>query len=327
MSNQNRIFRLYRTDDASMLEYGDNVLTRYTADMADFTAFSTIFDQTYADTLEQQIADAEGFGSDNQQVDIVVQTTQNMLEKMDECRNHYGDLKFFIEEAFPTQVGVQGEFGFNDYDGARNSQSKLIQFMNDLALTVQKYESQLLAAGCSQDRIDETQTLAVELKMANRAQEAAKGERADATYARILLLNTVWMTVQKIRRAAKRIYKDNYAKLQLYLLPWNGGVPTEEDMIEGSVAEGQTIVVAVPGLEPSSVVTLNNLGTVPLMFCAGEVGAMPCVDGLVLAPGDSQSVTMLSLAPEGVTPTFLNVSHTIAPLGSPDGEFGVVLVS
>lgn len=74
-------------------------------------------------------------------------------------------------------------------------------------------------------------------------------------------------------------------------------------------------------------ITLNNLGSVPLEFCAGDAAGVQCVDGLVLQPGDSQSVTFQSLAPVGVTPTFLNVSHTIAPVGSPDGEFGVSLVS
>ena len=63
------------------------------------------------------------------------------------------------------------------------------------------------------------------------------------------------------------------------------------------------------------------------MFCAGEVSGFECSGALVLNPGDSQSVTMESLAPVGVTPTFLNVSHNIDPPGSPDGEFGVVLVS
>lgn len=135
------------------------------------------------------------------------------------------------------------------------------------------------------------------------------------------------MTVQKIRRAAKRVYRDDYGKYQLYLLPWKGGVPTEENEVLGSVAQAATVAVSVPGLEPTTVITLNNLGTVPLEFCAGEVGAMPCVDGLVIQPGDSQSVTTMSLAPVGVTLNFLNVSYTIALSGSTNGQFGVALVS
>lgn len=328
MANNKNINRLYSTSDASMLEYALLVHLRYTNNLADFTAYDSDLDSVLADTLLAEIQLAEGFVSDDQFVDVVADTTRNMLEQMKVCKDFFQrHLLYYVQKTFPNREEIWNEFGDNDYKRDSRNQAQFIQFMLRAYQTAQKYETELTAKNFTPALMDELRDVGLELQTLNLTQEDAKGGRKTATGQRIVLLNNVWMTVQQIRRAVKAVYYDDYAKLQLFLLPWAGGVPTNEDEITGSVAQGATIVVAVPGLQPSSVITINNLGTVPLMFCAGEVGAMPCLDGLEIAPGDSQSVTMLSLAPVGVTPNFLNVSHTIAPPGSPDGEFGVVLVS
>jgi len=54
---------------------------------------------------------------------------------------------------------------------------------------------------------------------------------------------------------------------------------------------------------------------------------VPCLSGLVIPPGDSQSVTLQSISPPGSNPIFLNVSHNIAPVGSPPGEYMVIPIS
>jgi hypothetical protein len=324
MSIPIKILRLYSMSDADMLNYARTRHYFFSEDIADFTAFDGALDNDYADDFLAKIENAENFNSDDQMIDIVAQSTLNVHLKMTECRKYYQKMKYFIVEAFPGMTGTWNEFGFNDYAKSRASQTRLIQFMLDLHETAVKYTTELEGVNFDQSRIDEIKTLAVELQTSKTMQGASKGNRSTQTNNRVILLNLAWLSLQRIRRAAKAIYQDNYGKYVLYLLPSEGGSVSPVIEITGSVSHGQTIQINVPVLTPQTFLAISNIGPVALDFCGGTDIATPCSSALTLNPGDSASVSLESITPVGVVPTMLKVSHNIAPPGSPDGEFMVV---
>lgn len=152
----------------------------------------------------------------------------------------------------------------------------------------------------------------------------------EASNDRVILLNDCWRKVQEVRKCAKAAYVNNWGKWQLYLIPWGGDgeAPTGGDEFTGTVPHGSTVSVAIPDLLPTSVLTLANTGNVIMRFCGSETIAKDYAsDGILLNPGDSQAVTLQDIAPVGSTPAFLNVSNTVAPPGSPVGEYSVTKIS
>lgn len=330
MSKPKRILRLFGASDAQMLEFARLVHNYATTDITDFTNFDPDFDPAYFDDFLTAIENAENFSSDNQLIDVLAQLTLDVEAKMKECRQFFQAMKHFIEKAFPNKPGTWNEFGYNDYDRSRQVQVRMIQFMLDLHESATKYSTQLIDAKFDATRIAEIQTLAQELQTLNTQQEAAKGGRSTASNDRVILLNHAWAITQFVRKAAKIIYMNNWGKWQLYLLPWGGeGTPPQNpEEITGTVAYGTTVNIPVPDLQPSSVITITNTGDVEMRFCGSETAGVDCGgDGIVLGAGDSQAVTLQEIAPASTTPAFLNVSHTVAPPGSPDGEYSVIKVS
>ncbi|MCO6495792.1 MAG: hypothetical protein J5I91_08960 [Bacteroidetes bacterium] len=97
------------------------------------------------------------------------------------------------------------------------------------------------------------------------------------------------------------------------------------DEVVGTVPSDSTIVVTIPSLQPTSVLTLTNTGTMPLRFCGSDMPGIDCgIVGIILDSGQSITVALQDIAPASIVPVALNVSHTVAPPSSPVGNFSVV---
>ena len=48
---------------------------------------------------------------------------------MNECREYFQMMSAFIEKAFPNRKEIWTQFGVNDYEKARVSETKMIQFL------------------------------------------------------------------------------------------------------------------------------------------------------------------------------------------------------
>jgi hypothetical protein len=330
MTKPYQVVRLFSTSDAKMLEFARLIHGFFLTDLADFTAFDPDFDPVYAAAFLASIVAAESFSSDDQLIDVMATATVEVEENMKACRDYFQSSKYFIEKAYPKKPTVWNEFGYNDYMESRQVQAKMIQFMLHFHETATKYSAELIAVNFDAAKIAEIKSLADALQAANFVQETIRKERTTKTQNRVTLLNECWENCQTIRKAAKAVYAENWGKWQLYLLPWGGEgeapAPTEE--ITGEVPYGMSVNIPVPDLLPESVLTLTNTGDVILKFYGCENQDDPCGDaGLLMNPDDSQAVTLQDIAPEGIVPAYLNVCNTIAPPGSPDGEYSVIKVS
>jgi hypothetical protein len=104
-------------------------------------------------------------------------------------------------------------------DKMRQSQAKMIQFMKNFHKVATKYKVQLAAKGYPQAKVDEIKTLGDALDAANTDQEVFIGTQPVATQERNIAYNDVWDIMVNVCTAGKNIFRQNFAKYQLYLLP------------------------------------------------------------------------------------------------------------
>lgn len=239
MAKAEKITRNYSMPDADMLVFVQKILGQFKDDKADFENYDHDFAHSFESDWEAAITAAGKLPTDEAIVDQQEGLTKALEDKMDECRHKFQSSKRFIEKAFPNNQPVWNEFGYDNYDSARQVQSKMIRFMENFHRVAENYKNELIASNYTQADIDEIKTLHDELHTANTKQEAAKGGRPVATQDRIITLNKPWDVTVDVSRAGKDIYHDNAAKHESYLLPASesgGGDETEEGGEEGPEA-------------------------------------------------------------------------------------------
>jgi len=286
--------RLYAMSDAVMLEKASVMHNAFVAALPDFTAYSTHFDQTFADDWMAEIMLALQTPTAEQVGDMGSDYTQTVLEKMAECRHAYRGIKFFVKEAFASNVGVQNEFGFDDFRDVRTNQQLLVYFMLRLHMTALKYSAKLLSAGCSQARIDSLQTHANELLTASVEQEAFLKNSLDTTVDRITLLNSVWKQMSRISEVGKIINHKNYAGYQKYVIYDRKPPVDKEEVFEGVLQGGEVLQIFSKPYDSSRVLMLGNPGNVPVEYFLSKNGTDP--PGLValVNPGDLISYSIVN---------------------------------
>lgn len=271
------------------------------ADIADFAAFDPSFSPTYISAFVAAIDAAEAFPDDETVVDIMTGFTIIRDTKWTECKKAYQRLKFFIEKAFPTNVAIQNEFGFNDYYESSKTVEKMIRFMYKLYQTAMKYSVQLTQANVTATDIAALLTLHDELKEADYKQEEYKNERQKLTQRRGELVEDLYKNyISYICKAGKIIYADNPAQYARYLLPARSTstAPRVESL----------------GAQERSVINAETK--------AGEYYTLEVIDGVSLsfyiAPNGSTAVPANAVS---ITPTTQNLTYAVIDLGF-DTNFG-----
>lgn len=211
--------RAFKISDSAMLQFGRLYRIMYLADKAGFTALNTDFDTAFGNDWLTAIITAEDAPTDEVVVDQQSQQTQAVEMQMALCRKKYGQVIYYAGEAFENNKTVLNEFGQDDYLDIRNKQNEMVTFMGTMHATAEKYKVQLIARGYTQTKIDEIGALKTALIDANVLQQQMIKERPTTTADRIKKMNTVYRFCQKVNRASKQVFIDDYAKINEYLLP------------------------------------------------------------------------------------------------------------
>jgi len=194
-------------------------IVQFIKDQADFKNFDEDFATPFEKNWQNAINIATDLPTDEETVDIQSGYTDTVNDTMAACRKIFQDSKYHIEKAFPTKKAVLKEFGFDNYEAARKSVPKMTIFMGVFNKKIAKYKTQLLAVKFPQSSIDSINTLAKALVEQKTDQETQKKSRLSLTEDRITKMNAMWAFRQKVAKASKNIYKNNYSKYRLYLLP------------------------------------------------------------------------------------------------------------
>jgi hypothetical protein len=261
-----QVKRGYTVADSIMIEASGDKRDFFIEDLTDFSTYDPEFAAPYDTDWATALSAAAVMPSDETLDDQLTQLTQILKVKFRGCQDKYQDTKHFIEKAFPGNKEVWNEFGYDNYDSGSKSQSRFIVFMYDFHQVAEKYKTELIAKGYSQIRIDEILTLADELKDANKTQNVFRGNIPVQTRNRIAKLNVVWNIMTSVCRVGKRLYKDDYAKFQRYLLPASDEA-SENFSLRGTVTDSSTS-------NPIEGVTMgiSELGLTTLTDSNGEYG-------------------------------------------------------
>ena len=126
------IIRLYKLADAEMFSYADKVISNLQTDIALFSNFDATIDGAFVTQAWNLLNTAKALPTDNVVLDQQVAITEQVKILMQDCRDQYDDMKFFIKKAFKNSVGRQNEFGLNDYNKAMINASEMVRFLDDM---------------------------------------------------------------------------------------------------------------------------------------------------------------------------------------------------
>lgn len=211
--------RSYPVSDADMLQASRIMHGLFIDDKSSFENFDSLFADPFAANWLQSINNAGDITRDNYFEAELTEKTRIVQVKLEEAKNHYQKLKYFIEKAFPERKEIWKQFGYGDYEDARKSEVKMIQFLMLVYNAASQFKTQLIESGFKESDLEKIKTLQTELSNADLEQEKLKKKRPELTQDRINILNECYKYMQNVSRVGKIIYAGNYAKYNQYLLP------------------------------------------------------------------------------------------------------------
>ncbi len=229
--------RMFSIADAYMLEFAKTLRSFFIEDQAEFVTEDSNFATPFETVWQTAIDTAEAEPSDEQRKDQLMQLTETVDSEMDLCRENFQDSKRYIKKAFPNNVTIWNEFGFDDYGDIKRKQPEMIQFMKRFHSTAVKYSAQLTIPAVNFDaaKIAEIETRRAALDAANNAQEKFKKDIPTYTQDRVKKMMAVWDICTDVGGVGKSLFKNDYAKYQHYLLP--ASEETETLMLSGTITD------------------------------------------------------------------------------------------
>lgn len=226
--SKNEPQRNYGISDADMILEARIMHGLFLEDKAAFGNFDNLFADPFAENWLQVINNANDAIRDNFYEADLTEKTKIVQDFLSAAKSHFQKVKYFVEKAFPDHKEIWNQFGFTDYDEARKSEVKMILFLGLVYNTAVQYKDNLLAAGLPEADIEKIKSIKTDLSNADLEQEKLKKKRPELTQERIVILNQCYDAMQKVSKAGKIIFNDNYVKYNQYLLPNERTVKKEE---------------------------------------------------------------------------------------------------
>lgn len=294
----NEIKRLYRGSDAHMAASSRVTRTLMLDDLPAFTAFDSTIDSAFATEWLAKIVAADSVVRDDVVIDEVVETTEYVSGAMKRAKRKYHQVKYFVQKAFPESVGIQGQFGLNDYMDVRRNTEEMVTFMTGMYDKCIQHKVILIAKGYSQARIDEILDIKQALIDTNNVQEATKKDRPKRTEDRIIILNDCYSVMALINAAAQLVYEDDYAKQNQFVYDPSpaSGEDNGSDELTGTVNPSSTKTITM--VDEDATLTLSNTGTIKLFFYLSASDDAIGEEVMLLA-GETIVKTTAEMSPDG----------------------------
>ena len=230
------------------LEISKNIHQSFNNDVVKFTAFDPELNISYSGQLSLKITAVEAILADYILVALQMQETQKVINYSNAAIADVRTIRYYVEKAFPDDHLHLYEFGYPELKKVINTQSKLILFLKNFIVTLNKYKTDLLQKGLSQTTFDEIIHLTTDLDTANVQQEQSKKARYIATGSRVRAYDELWKLTATIAKAGKLIFEDDAENQRNYILDDNTKKKTaklsEKDeataVFQGVVSDAET---------------------------------------------------------------------------------------
>jgi hypothetical protein len=302
------VIRMYSGSDANMTETARAIYDLFATDLTTFKLFDSTLNDAFQTQFLSEVEAAEQVVDDAVVIDQIVDLSSKADDHLEKAREKYDDVKYFVQKAFPNSLGIQGEFGLNDYMRVRRNRTEMASFLHEMNLTCNKYSAELLAAGFNQAAIDEILTIRTNLLDKNASQELLKRQRPKLTEDRIIILNTCYNTMTLINAAAQRVFRTDYAKQKQYVFDPSSQVD-DTFVYAGNVSAATTLTLATVVYSDTTTVSFRNTGTASLTFALSTTNAL---EGNVVQLDGGAEITkaMIELLPNGTKLIVRNNDNT-----------------
>ena len=217
------VVRKYHVSDVVLQEFAGEEIVYLEDDLQDFTDYDPDLNAELLALLDSTYKSTQSFGTDETQLGIVSQLTEEVSVEFENCKSIAKDVRYFAKKKFGHSPAILKQFGFNSYTRIRKNQPKMVSYMFELAKVAENYKTDLLAAGLKQTTLDKIKPAATALEGSNIDQETGKGGRSLSAEDRIKLFNSLYDILHKFSDAAKIIFAANALKRQRYMIPYNSG--------------------------------------------------------------------------------------------------------
>ena len=276
MSNQ--LNRTYIGADAYMLEKSQELQAQLLLDLADFTAFDSEIDNTFAANWLTAITTAMAYKSDNLVVSEQKGKTDLVEQAMKACSTAYADIIHFAKKAFNNTPAVLGQFGQGaKYHNASKSQAKMVEFMDEFNAVTTTHSAQLQAHGCPLAVINAVTTAFNNLSTLNQQQNLTIDGRPTATEERVQQLNNAYTPMAFVIETAQSVYRGNPTKLGQYrYAPHIHHLPPANTQLF-TLQPGNVVNIKFDGLviTPTTTVKITTTGTTIYLYTADTPDAQP----------------------------------------------------
>jgi hypothetical protein len=230
------------------LEIAKNMNQSFINDNDKFKAFDPELNLNYAAIVQTQIEAVEAISPDYVLRAQQMRETQNVIKVSNAAISNIRNIKYFVERAFPDDPLHLYEFGFPELRKVVNTQSKLVEFLKNFAISVNKYKAELTAKGLPQAAIDQCNQIAIDLERANIQQIRAKKARYIATGHRVKAYNQLWQLIGNVAKAGKLIFENQADYQRNYILDdaprkktiKQGDTETVTTTLQGCITDAQT---------------------------------------------------------------------------------------
>lgn len=226
------IERDFSMTEGHMMEQAQRFLSQFLENPTDFTdkynVFKTPFDTKMQDAIDLcMAATTDQESTSRQHIE-----TEKIEVLMGTSRFTYQDGVEYTKIAFKGDKAMMIAFGQPSYEKARNSHilmPPLLMQAYNLAMDVE-YKTKYIAEGFTLLKIEALKTLAEAINTRVQKQVKLKGARTLSTQDRTINLNALWAMMVLLSDCSKKIYVDNPAMWNLYLLyPDNPPTPPTPD--------------------------------------------------------------------------------------------------
>jgi hypothetical protein len=304
--NQVKVTKDYNMQNAEVVEVSVIKKEYATEDLLSLTAFDKQLNAAYITSIEDAITRALSFPLDDAVIDQQAAKGAVVTEKMKLGEEHFQDIKYFVEKAFPGNSNVKKEFGYNDYSEAKKKPATFVAFLRQLSTTVNFYGDPLKDAGMDESMLLVSAKRADELETASAAHEVSKKGRLLITQDRTIAYNELYGKIKLLCSAGKRVFKTNYARYRRYILYENHQSlpPISEDYV--SLPAGQTATADIE-FNMNAVYLFKNAGVTEVRCYRHDKEEEPNTgEGFILTAGAEVVKEALEIPGTG---NFINVTN------------------
>ncbi len=203
--------------DPEFAEANRNVHAHFVKHLPAFTAFDANLNAAYAADWLANIVAFEKHPSDESMLDSIEVATEEVVAQRKICLKAVDDVEYYTKIAFPDDEDIYREFGFKKIRSER--EREVIKMVLNLFTTLavaNDYLPELTTAGMPPAVMPNFETQAKELGNVEIQQEYAKRLRIRELRARVLLYNSLYKTYDRVRAAARAIFRSDPETRQLF---------------------------------------------------------------------------------------------------------------